>query len=84
MRTYYDRSLIILRKLKQTIPEISLGKHLSTALDESVIENLTDKMLFNRLNDYLSELESDVMHTEDIEQIIKEGMDLEHILDNEE
>lgn len=84
MRTYYDRSLTILRRLKQTIPEISLGKHLSRALDESVIENLSDKMLFNRLNDYLSELESDVSHTEDIEQIIKDGMNLEHILDNEE
>lgn len=84
MKTYYDRSLIILRKLKQTIPGISLGKHLSTALDESVIENLSDKMLFIRLNDYLSELESDVHHIDDIELIIKDGMNLNHILDNEE
>jgi hypothetical protein len=57
-------------------PRQTLGKHLATALDDHQIENLNDKEMFNILNDYLIELESDVPHCEDLEEILKQGMNL--------
>jgi hypothetical protein len=84
MRSYYSRSLIILEKIKKFIPNVTLGKHIATSLEDYNIENISDKDLFIRLNDYLSELESDVPHCQDLEDIIKDGMDLDHILDSEE
>jgi hypothetical protein len=84
MRSYYSRSLIILEKIKKFIPSVTLGKHIATSLEDYNIENISDKDLFIRLNDYLSELESDVSHFDDLEQIIKDGLDLNHILDNED
>lgn len=61
-----------------------LGKHFATALEGCNIENISDKDLFIKLNDYLSTLESDVPHCQDLEEIIKDGLDLNHILDSEE
>jgi hypothetical protein len=84
MRSYYNRSLFVLEKIKKFIPNVALGKHLARALEECNIENISDKDLFIKLNDYLSTLESDVPHCYDLEQIIKDGLDLNHILDNEE
>jgi hypothetical protein len=84
MKSYYNRSLVVLDKLKKFMPNVSLGKHLATALEDYNIENISDKDLFIRLNDYLSELESDVPHCQDLEDIIKDGLDLNHILDSEE
>jgi hypothetical protein len=76
MKSYYNQSLIILEKISSIHPKQTLGKHLATALDEHKIENLSDKEIFNILNDYYSELESDVPHNESIEQIIKDSLHL--------
>ena len=76
MNSYYKRSVNVLNKLNTIIPRQSLGKHLATALDEHQIENLNDREMFNILNDYLIELESDVPHCEDLEEILKQGMNL--------
>jgi len=76
MNSYYKRSVNVLNKLNTIIPRQSLGKHLATALDDHQIENLNDKEIFNILNDYLIELESDVPHCEDLEEILKQGMNL--------
>jgi hypothetical protein len=76
MNSYYKRSVNVLAKLNTIIPRQSLGKHLATALDEHQIENLNDKEMFNILNDYLIELESDIPHCEDLEEILKQGMNL--------
>ena len=76
MNSYYKRSVNVLNKLNTIIPRQSLGKHLATALDEHQIENLNDKEMFNILNDYLIELESDIPHCEDLEEILKQGMNL--------
>lgn len=84
MRSYYNRSLIVLEKIKKFIPNVTLGKHFATALEDCNIENISDKDLFIKLNDYLSTLESDVPHCQDLEDIIKDGLDLNHILDSEE
>lgn len=76
MRSYYKRSLCLLEKLTAIHPKQTLGKHLATAFDEHKIENLSDKEMFNILNDYCSELETDIPHCEDLEQMIKESMNL--------
>ena len=76
MRSYYKQSLIILEKISSIHPKQTLGKHLATALHEHQIENLSDKEIFNILNDYYSELESDVPHNNNIEQIIKDSLHL--------
>jgi hypothetical protein len=76
MNSYYKRSVNVLNKLNTIIPKQTLGRHLATALDDHQIENLNDKEIFNILNDYLIELESDVPHCEDLEEILKQGMNL--------
>lgn len=76
MKSYYKRSLCLLEKLTTIHPKQTLGKHLATAFDDHQVENLSDKEMFCILNDYCSELESDVPHCDDLEQIIKEGMHL--------
>jgi len=76
MNSYYKRSVNVLNKLNTIIPRQTLGKHLATALDEHQIENLNDREMFNILNDYLIELESDIPHCEDLEEILKQGMNL--------
>jgi hypothetical protein len=76
MNSYYKRSVNVLNKLNTIFPKQSLGKHLATALDDHQIENLNDKEMFNILNDYLIELESDIPHCEDLEEILKQGMNL--------
>ena len=81
---YYKKSLTVLDKLKHTYPDITLGKHLFTCFNEYNLENISDKDLYNNLFDYLSELESDVPHNDDVEQIIRVGMNLNNILEDEE
>jgi hypothetical protein len=76
MNSYYKRSVNVLGKLNTIIPKQTLGRHLATALDDHQIENLNDKEMFNILNDYLIELESDIPHCEDLEEILKQGMNL--------
>jgi len=83
MRGYYKKSIAVISKLNKMLPGITLGKHLYTALNEDALENLSDKELYFKLNDYLSTLESDVPHDEDVEQIIKEGLNLNNILEEE-
>ena len=73
MNSYYKRSLTVLEKLSVILPKQTLGKHLATAFDEHQIENLSDREIFNILNDYYSELESDIPHNDDVEDIIKQA-----------
>jgi hypothetical protein len=60
-----------------------MGRHLATALDEyGDIWGLTDKEILFALDKYKSQLELDVPHTDDseLDQIIKDGMNLDDIL----
>lgn len=64
-----------------------MGRHIATALDEyGDIWGLTDKELLFALRKYTSELDMDVPHTDEseIDQIIKDGMDLDNILKEED
>jgi hypothetical protein len=83
----YQHSLHILQELHKDFPTYNLGRHLATALaDYGDIWGLTDKELAFALEKYKAEIEMDVPHADDseIEKIIKEGMDLDNILKEEE
>lgn len=81
--SYYNQVLQILQQLHATYPTYNIGRHLATALDEyGDIWGLTDKEILFALEKYKSQLELDIPHTDDkeIDQIIKDGMNLDDIL----
>ena len=83
----YQQSLHTLQELHKDFPTYNLGRHLATALsDYGDIWGMTDKEIAFALDKYKSELEMDVPHTDDseLDKIIKEGMDLDNILKEED
>lgn len=81
--SYYSQVLQILQQLHAAYPTYNIGRHLATALDEyGDIWGLTDKEILFALEKYKSQLELDIPHTDDkeIDQIIKDGMNLDDIL----
>lgn len=64
-----------------------MGRHLATALDEyGDVWGITDKELSFALDKYKSQIGMDFPHTDEneLDKIIKEGMDLENILKEDE
>jgi hypothetical protein len=64
-----------------------MGRHISTVLDEyGDVWGMTDKELAFALTKYKSQLDLDIPHPDDseIDKILKEGMDLDNILKEEE
>jgi hypothetical protein len=85
--SYYSQVLTILQQLHAAYPNYNMGRHLATALDEyGDIWGLTDKEVLFALEKYKSQLELDVPHTDEneLDQIIKDGMNLENILKEED
>lgn len=81
--SYYSQVLTILQQLHTAYPNYNMGRHLATALDEyGDIWGLTDKEILFALEKYKSQLELDVPHTDEneLDQIIKDGMNLDDIL----
>lgn len=76
--TYYRQILNILERLYKAHPTYNIGRHLSTALDDSDLWGVADKELLLALQRYEIELNMDINHTDDeeIEKIIKDGMNL--------
>jgi hypothetical protein len=86
-KTHYTDVISILQELNKDFPTYNLGRHLATALDGyGDIWGITDKELAFALSKYKSEIEMDIPHVEEseLEKIIKEGMDLDNILKEEE
>lgn len=86
-KTHYQQALHTLQELHKDFPTYNLGRHLATALaDYGDIWGLNDKEIAFALNKYKTELEMDVPHTDEseIDKIIKEGMDLDNILKEED
>jgi len=75
-----------LNRLHKAHPLYNIGKHISTALDGNDIWGVTDKELFLSLQQYEINLEMDIDHIdeEELEAIIKDGMNLERTLFEEE
>ena len=82
---YYNQIIQTLKRLKKAHPFYNMGQHISTAADGSELWGVSDKELFLSLQQYESSLEMDVNHNEEkIEAIIKDGMNLERTLFEEE
>lgn len=77
---YFNEIISLLKELHKTYPEYNLGKHLSTAFDGySDVWGASDKELLFALEKYKTELELDIPHItneEELEKIIKDGMNL--------
>lgn len=81
---YYRQIIQILEQLNKVHPTYNMGRHLATATNESNLWGLTDKELLHSLKKYETELDLDNIHNdEDIENIIKDGMNLGSIFDND-
>lgn len=83
----YQKIIGVLQELKELYPKYNMGRHLSTALSEyGDIWGLSDKELLFALEKYKAELELDIPHTDELEleKIIKDGMDLDNILKEED
>lgn len=81
---YYRQILNVLDDIHKNHPAYNIGRHISTALDGSDIWAISDRDFLLRLKDYRAELDSDIVHEDDVDLIIKQGLDLLHILDEEE
>lgn len=83
----YYKILALLQQLHVSYPSYNLGRHIATALDEyGDTWGLTDKELLFALEKYAAELNMDFPHTDEseIDRIIKDGMDLDNILKEED
>lgn len=82
---YYHQILQTLKRLNKAHNTYNMGRHISTAIDGSELWGVTDKELLLSLQRYETSLDMDVNHNEEeIEAIIKDGMNLERTLFEEE
>jgi hypothetical protein len=83
---YYRQILQTLENLRKAHPTYNIGRHISTALDGyDDVWGVSDKEFLFALEKYEVELNMDVNHNqEEIEEIIKDGMNLERTLFEEE
>lgn len=89
MRTtsHYNKILQILQQLHAAYPTYNMGRHLATAFDEyGDTWGLSDKEMLFALEKYKTQLEMDIPHTDDseLDEIIKDGMNLENIFKEED
>jgi hypothetical protein len=81
----YNKIIKALQSLHKKHPTYNMGRHLSTALDGYPdIWGLTDKEILFALNKYTAEMEINSSNGENIDLIIREGLNLHNILDEEE
>ena len=86
-KNYYNQVIHTLQELHKNYPTYNLGRHLATALDEyGDTWGITDKEMAFALDKYKSQLDMDIPHTDEseIDRIIKDGMDLDNILKEED
>jgi hypothetical protein len=84
---YYRQVLQTLERLRKAHPTYNIGRHISTALDGyDDVWGVTDKEFLFALEKYELALNMDIDHIdhEEIEKIIKDGMNLERTLFEEE
>lgn len=84
----YQEIIDVLLELKALYPSYSMGKHISTALDDyGDIWGLSDKEILYALTKYKATLEMDVPHEtdeEEIDEIIKDGLSLSLSIEEDE
>lgn len=78
--SFYKKSIKVLSDLKKSKPNYNLGRHIATAIDNLDVNDLwgvSDKELYEKLNNYQIQLDMDVSHHEDdIENILIDGNNL--------
>lgn len=80
---HHSKIIKVLQELHSSYPNYTLGRHISTALsDYGDFWGITDKEMLFALTKYKSQLEMDVPHSDEkeIDEIIKQAMDLDNIL----
>lgn len=81
----FSKLISLFTELHKAYPHYGLGRHLSTALaDYGDIWGMTDRELTFALEKYKLQLDMDVSNPEDIDEIIRQGMDLDTILKEED
>lgn len=85
---YYGECLSLLSKLHQEHPTFSLGRHISTALEEyGDVWGISNKEMLFALQKYQTTIEledSSLSHEDYVDKIVRDGMDLDNILKEEE
>jgi hypothetical protein len=82
----YNQVLKALAELHRMFPSHTMGMHLATALDGyGDLWSVSDKEFTFALERYRAQLEMDIPHSnDDIDKIIKEGSNLDTILNDED
>jgi hypothetical protein len=85
---HYNQALKILQELHSSYPAYNMGRHISTALaDYGDFWGISDKEMLFALKKYKSQLDMDIPHSKEVEEIdliIKDAMDLDNILKEED
>jgi hypothetical protein len=84
---YYRQIIKAFERLHKAHPTYNIGRHIATALDGySDVWGVTDKEFLFALQKYEIELNLDHPHIDDqeIDEIIKDGMNLERMFFDEE
>lgn len=85
---YYKNALKTLEKLYESHPDISIGRHFSTAFaDYGDVWGLSNKEFNYALEKYAQELEMDTLNIapdEYVQRVYDEGLNLENILKQED
>lgn len=82
--SHYEKILGLLVELKQTHSKCTMANHLATVLEDN-FWGMTDKELYTALEKYKNKLSLDKSHSDqEIDIIIKQGMNLHTILDDQD
>jgi len=85
---YFKKIIEILKELKAQYPSYTLGKHISTALDDyGDIWGLSDKEIHFAFTKYKAQMTMDVPHETDekeLQRILKDGMNLSLDIEEED
>jgi len=84
---YYRQIIQTLVRLQKAYPTYNIGRHISTAMDEYTdVWGVNDREFLYAIQKYEIELNIDGPHIDDeeIEEIIKDGMNLDSIFEEEE
>ena len=84
---YYRQIIQTLIRLQKAYPTYNIGRHISTAMDEYTdVWGVNDREFLYAIQKYEIELNIDGPHIdeEEIEEIIKDGMNLDSMFEEEE
>ena len=84
--TDFSQIITLLNELHKSFPKYNIGRHISTALDGSDLWGVSDKQLLAALQKYREEREIDSPYTNEreLDAIINDGMNLDHLFDEDE